>query len=271
MTGLVLDIAGVAVEVVTDGDDARLRTVLGVLLVESPDRPTRTVDLRRGGLDTADVEAVLAAAVRAAIDESPHLLLHAGAVVRDGSAIVLPGASGEGKSTMTAACLRRGLGYVSDEMVALDLRSGDVTGLRRPLMLTPWSTRALGLGEHRGPGKAAVAPEALTATTVVHPVRVAHVVVARHGAVATTLAPMGAGAVLHEILAASFNHYVHGARAWEAATRLASTASGWHLEVADPESAAEAIATLPDPPDSPVRPGPPCPPDPSSGAAGPVA
>src|SRR5581483_3244553 len=49
------------------------------------------------------------------------LLLHAAAVQTHHGAIVFPAASGGGKSTLVAGLVRSGLGYLSDELVALSL------------------------------------------------------------------------------------------------------------------------------------------------------
>ncbi len=51
--------------------------------------------------------------------------LHASAVVVDGKAIALVGASGAGKSTTAAAFAKAGYKALSDDIVALDERSGD--------------------------------------------------------------------------------------------------------------------------------------------------
>ena len=49
-----------------------------------------------------------------------HLLVHAGAVERDGRVAIVTGISGRGKTTLTAALVRRGYGYVTDELVVVD-------------------------------------------------------------------------------------------------------------------------------------------------------
>jgi hypothetical protein len=48
--------------------------------------------------------------------------LHAGAVVHQGGAVLLPAASHAGKSTLVAALLRAGFGYLSDEVALVDDR-----------------------------------------------------------------------------------------------------------------------------------------------------
>jgi hypothetical protein len=50
-----------------------------------------------------------------------HLLFHSGGLEASGVGILVPAASGSGKSTLTAGLVRAGLGYLSDELVALDL------------------------------------------------------------------------------------------------------------------------------------------------------
>jgi hypothetical protein len=64
----------------------------------------------------------------------PHLFVHAGVVEWNGSAIVLPGSSFSGKSTLVAALVDRGATYYSDEYAVLD-RNGRVTPYPRLVSL----------------------------------------------------------------------------------------------------------------------------------------
>jgi hypothetical protein len=52
------------------------------------------------------------------------VFLHAGAVVRGGDALLLPGAMDVGKSTLVVALLERGSAYLSDELGAIDPITG---------------------------------------------------------------------------------------------------------------------------------------------------
>jgi hypothetical protein len=57
----------------------------------------------------------------------PHLLwLHAGAAVRDGVAVLLPGPGGSGKSTLVTGLCARGWLYLSDDLVPLDPETGRI-------------------------------------------------------------------------------------------------------------------------------------------------
>jgi hypothetical protein len=71
-----------------------------------------------------------------AAESTAHVLLHAGCVAgRNGGAVLLIGGSGAGKSTLTAACVAAGLGYLTDELTAVDLLTGCLTPYPKPLGL----------------------------------------------------------------------------------------------------------------------------------------
>ena len=73
------------------------------------------------------------------------LLFHAGAVERDGRVVVVLGVSGKGKSTLTAALVQHGFRYLSDEVVAVDMGTGEVWPYPKALDLHPGSLDLLGL------------------------------------------------------------------------------------------------------------------------------
>ncbi len=63
------------------------------------------------------------------------LLLHAGAVERDGFALILPALPGSGKSTLTAALTQRGWRLLSDEFGAFDTNAGVFQAMLKPVAL----------------------------------------------------------------------------------------------------------------------------------------
>lgn len=66
-------------------------------------------------------------AIVALIKARPDLLwLHAGAAADQGSAIVISGCSGRGKSTLVTSLCTRGWSYLSDDVLPLNLNSGKV-------------------------------------------------------------------------------------------------------------------------------------------------
>ena len=74
------------------------------------------------------------------------VLLHGGAVVVDGGAVLLMGASGAGKSTTTAALMKRGHPVLTDDLIALELEPRDD-----------------GVWVHPGPGHIRLNPDAALA------------------------------------------------------------------------------------------------------------
>jgi hypothetical protein len=73
---------------------------------------------------------------RAAAEASgEHLLFHAGALDAGGIGVLVPGTSGSGKSTLVAGLTRAGLGYLTDELVALDLSSGHLLPYPKPITI----------------------------------------------------------------------------------------------------------------------------------------
>jgi hypothetical protein len=68
-----------------------------------------------------------------------HLFVHAGVVGWEGRAIVMPGASFAGKTTLVQAWLRAGATYYSDEFAVID-RAGRVHPFARPLAIRDAST-----------------------------------------------------------------------------------------------------------------------------------
>ena len=74
-----------------------------------------------------------------------HLVVHAAAVARGQSALLIPGASGAGKTTLTVELIRRhGFHLISDEAVVLDPSSVTALGFTRPVHIKAGS-------QHRWP------------------------------------------------------------------------------------------------------------------------
>ena len=100
----------------------------------------------RGITRSRAVEWVLQDLNLAAISHTREsILLHAGAVEIDGRVIVIAGVSGQGKSTLTAALVRSGFSYVTDELVIIDPSTGYVRPYLKPLDLGAESLKMLEL------------------------------------------------------------------------------------------------------------------------------
>ena len=119
--------------------------------MDSADQPDILVRVARvGELLQLSVDDVVVASACRAIDLVPALIrvldeaviqrlttlraVHAGTVVLGGRALLLPGATHAGKSSLVAELLRRGATYFSDEYALID-SDGRVHPYPRPLLL----------------------------------------------------------------------------------------------------------------------------------------
>jgi hypothetical protein len=74
-----------------------------------------------------------------AINAVDRIFIHAGTVAHDGKVLVFPGDSFSGKTTLTAALVKRGATYFSDEFAVID-RDGLVHPYPKPLSIRPPGT-----------------------------------------------------------------------------------------------------------------------------------
>lgn len=84
-----------------------------------------------GGL----LSTLVGALNRSAADASHHVLVHAGAVERNGVGVVLPAPMESGKTTLTAGLVRAGFGYLTDEAAAFDRATRTLVSYPKPLSL----------------------------------------------------------------------------------------------------------------------------------------
>src|SRR5437763_4171673 len=91
---------------------------------------------KRFVLDEHTAPGAVAAQIRAhvAFNAPEHIFIHSGMVVQGDRAILLPGSSISGKTTLVAALVRAGAAYGSDEFALLD-RDGLVHPFPKPLSL----------------------------------------------------------------------------------------------------------------------------------------
>jgi hypothetical protein len=180
-----------------------------------------------------------------ALEDFDGFAVHAGVISRDGDVIAFPAESGGGKTTLVGAAIMAGFEYVSDEALCVDFDSGQILAYPRPLVLSSWSQRALGLnpvhGQQLCEDETTFTPRQLKARIADPGVGIAHVVrpVVRPGP--ATLVHMARTDGLAWVLGNSFNHYKRPAQAFELAAALVREATVWRLEFSDPLSAAALL------------------------------
>jgi HprK-related kinase A len=181
------------------------------------------------------------------------LLLHAGALERDGIALVLPATPGSGKSTLSAALSLRGWRLLSDEFGAYDPQAGCFRAILKPVALKNQSIDVIRGFEPSAPigpafpktRKGTVAHLAASAATVA-----AVAEGARPGAIVlprwsegspTRLERLSVDEIFPALAYNAFNYALLGDAGFDAALTLARNCQGWRLEYS---SLHEAIAAL---------------------------
>jgi hypothetical protein len=182
-------------------------------------------------------------------------MIHAGAVVTpSGEGVLIPGPARSGKTTLVAALVRAGFGYLSDEGGAIDpvtrrlypypraltLKAGAFPHFadvwpddRRPLAATEWH----------------VHPELLRPGALSGPCEVGFVIVAtyREGA-ATELTPISPAAAAAELAYNAINLPLYGPRALPILADVAMKARPYRLVAGDLREAVRAVVEATAPP-----------------------
>ena len=181
------------------------------------------------------------------------LLLHAGAVEKDGLALVLPAVPGSGKSTLTAALSLCGWRLLSDEFGAFDPESSTFRALLKPVALKNQSIDVI----RQFAPHAVLGPEFPNTRkgTVAHLAAQSDAVAQRHegarpGAFVlpkweagspTRWEPLEKGELFGALAFNAFNYSVQGAVGFQAVAGLVRNCPAWQLVYSDLD---DALATI---------------------------
>jgi hypothetical protein len=185
-----------------------------------------------------------------------HLLFHAGALEADGAALLLPGTSGSGKSTLTAGLVTRsGLGYLTDELAALDLTGDRLLPYAKPITVKHGSfdvVPELHPDRRSGPGAAPWTGEewqvpvgGTNAGRVGRPCPLRWVIVPRYVPGApTALSPLSDTEAFLTLALHAVNLLPHGASGSAALGRMVADASCYTLTMSDLDEACALVRRL---------------------------
>ena len=184
-----------------------------------------------------------------------HLLFHAGGIEADGTGVLLPGVSGSGKSTLVAGLVRAGLGYLTDELAALNMATGRLVPYAKPITVKPGSFAVLsgmrpdvGLESGHGPQAGQECQVAVgdgTGRRIGRPCVPAFVVVPRFDAVAATaLTPLSDTEAFFALAVNAVNLIAHGSEGTRALGRLAKGCRCFSLTLSDLDEACRLVLDL---------------------------
>jgi hypothetical protein len=181
------------------------------------------------------------------------LALHAAAIARYRRALIVPAASGTGKTSLACALLRAGCAYLSDEAAMIDPCTREVHPFLKPLSIK----RLDWLNQHVGPltedPSAWVASTSAArrihadafATCQTAPVPVGWIVVPRGRTTgAPQIAPLPRVEALRALLANCLNADIHARRAAATLTGLVAGAACYAVTLGSPEETARQLCSL---------------------------
>jgi hypothetical protein len=167
-----------------------------------------------------------------------RVFVHAGVVAKSGLALLLPGLSFSGKTTLVAELVRAGALYYSDEYAVLDAEAR-VHPFPRDLMMRQPGT----------PEQTALPVEALHGVAGVDPLPVAQVVFSQYVPTASWLpTPVSPGMAVLEMLRHTIPVQRTPTRVMAVLARVMQTASAWRSMRGDAKQAAQALLALLDAP-----------------------
>jgi hypothetical protein len=180
------------------------------------------------------------------------LLAHAGAVASPhGDGVLLLGDSGAGKTTLVAALVQKGYGFLSDEAGVIDPADGRVHPWPRPLGFKPGTQtlarfgQALG-GSLRGrDGSAIVIASGLRPGALAESCHVRHVVDYRYeGGASTSLRELSGAEAVVAIGRSTPNLRLHGQRGLEVIAELVEGSTRHRMVSGDLDEAVRALDDL---------------------------
>ena len=190
---------------------------------------------------------------RRAIDSTSLLVAHAGGVVGARGAVVLPAHAEAGKTTLTTGLVGAGFGYLSDEAVAFDFDTLEITAYAKPLSIDPgaWDLFARLEPDEPFDGEGykteqwQVPPERVRRGAVVARARARYLVFPRYrDGAATTLEPISRAEGVVELAKNTFHFRRHGRRGLDALARLVPELDCYRLEVGDLDRGIAVVTEL---------------------------
>jgi hypothetical protein len=180
------------------------------------------------------------------------LMVHAGAVARNGAALLLPGSSGAGKTTLTYALAARGWWALTDDLLAMDTAPDDPGG---ELLALPCersghaSPQTLDLLVELGvelEGPVAGLAEYYRPREWARPAPVRYIIAPQyHAGAMSAVTPLTQAETAALLMKASFaQRRVDYHQQWQAAVRVAAQTSGWRLTYGSLNDALDMVERL---------------------------
>ncbi|MEZ5823794.1 MAG: HprK-related kinase A [Geminicoccaceae bacterium] len=174
-----------------------------------------------------------------------RLIIHAAVLAKGDRGLVLPAPSGAGKSTLTAALALSGWRLLTDELAMVDLETGELQALARPINLKNNSidiiarhfpqARFAGISDGTAKGKVGLLrPPDESVHEALKPARVTWVVLPRYLAGnPTRFSPLSPPRALIQLAENAMNYSIHGRAGFDLMCRMVDRAQNFTLLYSD--------------------------------------
>lgn len=185
-----------------------------------------------------------------------YLIVHAAVVERNDKAVIMPAPPGSGKSTLCAALAHRGWRLLSDELALLDVETGAVVPLARPINLknrsieiiqrfVPNAVMTPPVLDTRKGRVALLRPPADSIRRIDEPATPAWIVFPRYVADApASFRSFSKGQTCLKVAQESFNYDIHGRRGFELITQVIDGCDCHEFTYGELEEAVHAFDSL---------------------------
>jgi HprK-related kinase A len=185
-----------------------------------------------------------------------HLIIHAAAIERNGKVAIMPAPPGSGKSTLCAGLVSRGWRLLSDELTLVDMETGLIHAMSRPINLKNQSIEVIKrfqpdavftdpVFDTKKGTVALLRPPSESVLRVSEPARPAWIVFPKYvpGAPAVFSTYSKAHTCLG-VARESFNYDIHGRNGFLALTRLVDGCNCFEFSYGDLEDAVHEFSLL---------------------------
>lgn len=184
------------------------------------------------------------------------LIIHAAVVEKNGMAVIMPAPPGSGKSTLCAGLVSRGWRLLSDELTLINLQTGLIQAMSRPINL---KNKSIDVIRHFQPDAVMTKPVADTKKGTVallrpptesvrrvsEPARPAWIVFPKYQPNApATFSPYSKAHTCLRVANESFNYDIHGQNGFAAVTRLVDGCKCYEFAYGELEDAVREFSQL---------------------------
>jgi HprK-related kinase A len=184
------------------------------------------------------------------------LIIHAAVIERNGMAAIMPAPPGSGKSTLCAGLVSRGWRLLSDELTLVDMKTGLIQPMSRPINLKNQSIDVIRrfqpdavitepVADTKKGTVALLRPPAESVRRITEPARPAWIIFPKYLPDApASFSPYSKAHTCLRVAQESFNYDIHGRNGFDAITRLIEDCNCYEFSYGNLEDAVREFSKI---------------------------